>query len=379
MLDLTQYEELPPLDFAPPTKRRSPELALALSLLFPGLGHMYLGMRRSGGWIIGMETLFMLLIFSGSGTLHDEALFSAPVLYCFAMADAYFAAREQNAGVDGLLIGTNPRVTAVLNLLTKGFGYFYLGDRTKGIVCFIVCSVVQAIILLRFNVWTSILAISFQVAIAADGYRIARQRLLADHPELAPTTDSTGSVVTRADPGGLPPAIATVFFLLICAAFLIGFSTLRAINGHAITTGGVIEQGPDGLIYRNPGEHLSIEAPDTWTSSRTQDSLTTLQGGNTSVILLEKYSMSATKSVYEADLKAMLGRHPAADISYSPVAISNHDTESFDSAFVSTSGVHIHQRVIYIRRGIKLLMLVETWVGADQRPILDQIERSFSF
>ena len=145
--------------------------------------------------------------------------------------------------------------------------------------------------------------------------------------------------IARANPGGLSPAIATVFFLLICAAFLIGFSTLRAINGHAISTGGVIEQGPDGLIYRNPGEHLSIEAPDTWTSSRTQDSLTTLQGGNTSVILLEKYSMSATKSVYEADLKAMLGRHPAADISYSPVAISNHDTESFDSAFVSTSGV----------------------------------------
>ena len=250
MLDLAQHEELPPLDLALPAKRRSPELALALSLLFPGLGHTYLGMHRSAGWIIATETFLVLLIVSGSGTLHAEALFSAPVLYCFAMADAYFAAREQNARVDGLLIRANPRIAAVLNLLTKGFGYFYLGDRTKGVVCFIVCSAIQGVLLLRPNVWTSILAISLQAAIAVDGYRIARQRLLAAHPELAPTANSSDDPVARANPGGLPPAIATVFFLIIGAIFLISYSTLRAINGHAITTGGVIEQGPGGLIYR---------------------------------------------------------------------------------------------------------------------------------
>ncbi len=379
MLDLTQYEELPPLDLAPPTRRRSPELALALSLLFPGLGHIYLGMRRSAGWIIGMETLFMLLIFSGSGTLHAEALFSAPVLYCFAMADAYFAAREQNAGVDGLLIGTNPRVTAVLNLLTKGFGYFYLGDRTKGIVCFIVCSVVQGVLLLRTNVWTSIFAISLQAAIAVDGYRIARQRLLADHPELAPTTDSTGNVVTRANPGGLPPAIVTVFLLIVCSTFLIGYGTLRAITGHFITGGGVIEQGPAGLLYRNPAQNVAITVPDSWNSERTANSLIMLQGDGGSVILLAQYSMYATASVLEADRASVLHTHPAASVHSSDIVISNHIAQSLDSAFENTPGTSVHQRFIYLRRGIKLFLIVETWVGPSQRAVLDQAEQSFAF
>jgi TM2 domain-containing membrane protein YozV len=379
MLDLAQYEELPPLDITPPATRRNPLIALALSLLFPGLGHLYLGMRRRAGWLIGFESLCLLLIWSGSGTLHGEAIFSAPIIYCFAMADAYFGARERNAGVNVFLVGTNPRIAAVLNLLTKGFGYFYLGDRVKGVVCFIACTTVQAIILMRLNVWTSIFAISLQVAIAVDGYRIARQRLLAANPELSPTADSSDDLIARANPGGLSPAIATVFFLTVGAVFLIGYSTLRAITGHSITTSGVIEQGPDGLIYRNPAEHISIEVPGNWTSNRTQNSLTMLQGGSTSVILLEHYSIAATKSVLESDLKAILGRHPDADISYSPVATSNHATESFNAAFVNKSSTQIHQRIIYGRRGIKLIMLVETWVGADQRLILDQIEHSLKY
>jgi hypothetical protein len=379
MLDLTQYEELPPLDLTPPTRRKSPELALALSLLFPGLGHTYLGMHRSAGWIIATETFLLLLIFSGSGTLHAQAIFSAPVLYCFAIADAYFAAREQNAGVDGLLIGTNPRVTAVLNLLTKGFGYFYLGDRTKGIVCFIACSAVQGVLLLRTNVWTSILAISLQAAIAVDGYRIAHQRLLTSHPELASAAHSADDPVARANPGGLPPAIATVFFLIISALFLVGYSTLRAINGHSITTGSVLEQGPDGLLYRNPAQNLAINVPDDWTSTRTPDSLVTLRGPGMSVILLVKYSMSATDSVLEADRKAILKIHPAATIAYSNPFISNRTTQSLDSSYISDKGTAINQRIIYRRRGIKLIMLVETWIGSDRRPVMDQVEQSLKF
>ena len=379
MLNLTQHEALPPLDLALPAKRRSPGLALALSLLFPGLGQAYLGMHGSAGWIIGAESVLLLLIYSGAGNLHAQAIFSAPILYCFAMADAYFAAREQNAGVDDLLIGANPRIAAVLNLLTKGFGYFYLGDRTKGIVCFIACVAIQAVILLHFNVWTSILAISLQAAIAVDGYRVARQRLLAAHPELAPAPNSNDNPIARANPGGLPPAIAAAFFLIVSVIFLVGYGTLRAISGHSITAGGVIEQGPDGLLYRNPAEHLSIEAPDNWTSARTPNSLIMLQGNGESVILLAQYSMFATGNVLEADRKDILKRHPAATITYSSPVISNHVTRSFDSAYISDKGSAIYQRVIYMRRGIKLIMLVETWVGSDKRPVMDQVEQSLKF
>jgi hypothetical protein len=44
-----------------------------------------------------------------------------------------------NAGIDIHVDVQNPRVAAVLNFLTNGFGYFYLrGERIKGFTVFIV-------------------------------------------------------------------------------------------------------------------------------------------------------------------------------------------------------------------------------------------------
>lgn len=57
------------------------------------------------------------------------------ILWPFAFLDAYFGAREINSGVDQI-ITENPRVAEVLNLLTWGFGYFYLAERTKGMILF---------------------------------------------------------------------------------------------------------------------------------------------------------------------------------------------------------------------------------------------------
>ena len=50
---------------------------------------------------------------------------------CFAFLDAYFTALEINSGAGELIDAVNPRVAVVLNLLTAGLGYFYLGERTK--------------------------------------------------------------------------------------------------------------------------------------------------------------------------------------------------------------------------------------------------------
>jgi hypothetical protein len=172
-LNLQTYEPLSPSAPVQPEKPRNPLLALLLSLVFPGLGHVYLRFWRSAAWIAGFELIFLLLIANGNGMLHATAIISTPCLYLFSIIDAYFGAREWNAGVTGWMIGANPRVTAILNLLTKGFGYFYLGDRTKGIVCFLVMSVAQSALLLHTNIWTQTLAISLQAAIALDGYRVA--------------------------------------------------------------------------------------------------------------------------------------------------------------------------------------------------------------
>jgi TM2 domain-containing membrane protein YozV len=378
MPDLAQFEEPLPAEPSELGSRRSPELALLLSLLFPGLGHIYVGKTRSGFTIIAFESLALLGVFYASGDLHGNFILAAPILYCFAMADAYFAARERNAGVDDLLVGTNPRIVAVLNLLTKGFGYFYLGDRLKGAACFVVCSAIQAAILIHLTVWTSILAISLQVVIALDGYRVARQRLLAAYPELAPATDPAQDIVGRANPGGLPPTAATSIFLVVGTLFLIGYSVLRVLTGHFITQGGSLERGPSGLAYNNPTERVAITAPETWNSNSTPQSLIMLEGDGVNCILLDQYSMYAAQSSLDADRKAVFGKHPDANFAENRVFLSNHMAKVLDSDFTNDAGKHLFQRFIYIRRGLKLFMVVETWTDPAQRPILDRIEKSLT-
>ena len=202
MLNLTEHEQLRPAELTPPERRRSPTVALLLSMLFPGLGHLYVGLRRNALWLVGCEGTALAIMTYGSGSLHGQSILVVPSLYCFAMADAYFSARERNAGATSLLIRANPRITATLNLLTKGFGYFYLGDRIKGIVCFLVIGAAQIALLLRINVWTSAFAITMQIAVAADGYRVARQRLLANHPNLDRSQDGGPGPIELANPTG---------------------------------------------------------------------------------------------------------------------------------------------------------------------------------
>lgn len=80
--------------------------------------------------------------FKGTDALDEEilgiGLFALLVRYIFSSLDAYYVACETNAGIDALVDANNPRVATTLNLLTNGFGYWYLGDRTKGWIAFIV-------------------------------------------------------------------------------------------------------------------------------------------------------------------------------------------------------------------------------------------------
>ena len=265
-LNLQTYEPLPASPPIQPEKRYSPALALILSLLFPGLGHFYLRFWRRGNWIIGLELLALLIVAVGNGQLHAAAIISVPSIYLFAIIDAYFSAREWNAGVTDWLAGGNPRVVAILNLLTKGFGYFYLGDRTKGIVCFLAMSATQGALMLHTNVWTRVLAISLQVAAAMDGYRVARERLFNQYPELRPVPADAGNasvnIVDAANSNGLKPAFAIVFFVIFGAAMLIAYAASQALNGHAVISKGTLEQGPSGLTYRNLHERIELTVPE---------------------------------------------------------------------------------------------------------------------
>ncbi len=377
MLGLSTYETLQPLELVPATSRRSPIAALLLSMLFPGLGHLYIGLRRHAAWLIGSQAIAIAVVMYGSGNPHAEAIFVVLTLYCFAMTDAYFAAREWNAGATFLLTGANPRIAAMLNLLTKGFGYFYLGDRTKGIVCFFVVTAVQVVLLLRTNVWTSILAITIQIAIAADAYRVARQRLLADHPDLDHTQQRGQGAIEEANPSGLRPFPASVFFLVVSMIVVLGYAALRALNGTVITTTGTLERGPSGLLYRNAAEHIEVTAPDDWEYSRPPNTLAQLRSDEgSSIIVMEEYSLAAEKSFVDVNEADILKRHPDASFNSLPSDLPVRAAKGFQAAFNNQDGILIHQRILISRRGFKIVLLIETWVNQNQRDVLDGIDKS---
>ena len=377
-LNLLTYEPLPASPPVQAEKRRSPVLALLLSLLFPGLGHLYLRFWRHACWIIGFELVSLLVIAGGSGQLHAMAIIAAPSLYLFAVIDAYFSAREWNAGVTGWMIGANPRITAILNLLTKGFGYFYLGDRTKGIVCFLATSAAQGALLVHTNVWTQVLAISLQAAIALDGYRVARERLIAQHPELRsrPPGERNGtSVVDIANLDRLRPEFAVGFFASLGAAMLIAYATLMALNGHAVRSKGTLEQGPTGLTYLNPREGIELTVPEGWTASRSEDALAFLQTDEANVIVQEQFSIYAVDSILNETEKDLRKRHPAATFAPLKTKLAGRLASGFDTSFDNSKGVAMHQRILGFRRRLKMFLLIETWTHPDNRHTLDKIER----
>src|SRR6516165_11955180 len=137
--------ERPQPTFAPQPVPKNPTLAFLMSLVVPGLGQFYCGKNSRGAWtlvfflISAGASLWMIPMLAGDtgmavlwGILFRIAVF----LYAFGFLDAYFTAREMTAGTDPF-VPESPRVAAILNLLTRGFGYFYLGKRTIGFAVFI--------------------------------------------------------------------------------------------------------------------------------------------------------------------------------------------------------------------------------------------------
>jgi hypothetical protein len=118
----------------------------------------------------------------------------------------------------------NPRVAAILNLLTRGFGYWYLGERTKGLAVFVGLAVIPYAIRLSvppsLQTPLSILVELLVAVFAVDAYRIARQRrakiLARIRPAAAPSVPSAGLPAPVADEaltGFLPVYNATALAL----------------------------------------------------------------------------------------------------------------------------------------------------------------------
>ncbi|HET8823580.1 MAG TPA: hypothetical protein VFM77_00515 [Terriglobales bacterium] len=201
--------------WAPEPRHKSAGLAFLLSFLLPGVGQLYCGKTSRGVttivfWVIG-ATLRMAGDRSGMG------LMLVIFLWVFAFLDAYFTALEINAGNDDQVDFQNPRVAATLNFLTAGLGYFYLGERTKGMVLFLVINSLKFVVGGTTGYWRGVVALlsmTVGIVMSVDAWRIATRRVQV-------LTDNTSSpIAAPAKPSRLPAFVPIGIATLACAAFL---------------------------------------------------------------------------------------------------------------------------------------------------------------
>jgi TM2 domain-containing membrane protein YozV len=166
--------------FAPEPRHKSAGLAFGLSLLLPGLGQFYCDKIARGGLTLGFWLAAVVLCFADvSKALIAEGLLVTLVLWIFSFLDAYFTAVEINQRQDDQIDVQNPRVAVTLNLLTAGLGYFYLGERAKGIAIFLAMQVARLVFpaTRSWGVLVAVVLLLVRVLAAYDAYRIARRQV----------------------------------------------------------------------------------------------------------------------------------------------------------------------------------------------------------
>ncbi|MBI4164176.1 MAG: hypothetical protein HY508_00400, partial [Acidobacteria bacterium] len=105
-----------------PRKLRSAGFAFLISLVIPGSGQVYCGKKLRGvsTFVIFLLAAFGVVALNTESVLRGASLRYLAAIYIFSFLDAYYTALEVNVEKDPPAY-QNPRVAAVLNLLTNGF------------------------------------------------------------------------------------------------------------------------------------------------------------------------------------------------------------------------------------------------------------------
>jgi TM2 domain-containing membrane protein YozV len=248
----------------PPHK--SAGLAFLLSLFIPGLGQLYCGKGVRASFTFVFFVIGILLCFAPGDNTRGLGISTAFCLWIFSFLDAYFTAQEINQGTSDQVDVSNPRVAVVLNLLTAGLGYFYLGERTKGIVLFILLNILKVIVHSTSPFWSgvvSLLMISVGLVMAADAYRIARAQV-RESLVTGPVPPGARAVKPSRLPAFFPVSLAVLASVGFCALVVVGLAmraarlTTPSLAGRSALAGlgGANRFSPRG----RPSKHSAVEA-----------------------------------------------------------------------------------------------------------------------
>jgi TM2 domain-containing membrane protein YozV len=191
-----------------PLTRRSAGRAWLLSLLVPGAGQLYCGaMWRGALTLIAFAAMVAVMLFA-PGDIRWIGLRMAVMLFAFAGVDAYCTATERNAGIEPDA-SDNPRMAALLNLTTNGFGYVYLGWKIGFATIFLLSMAWRLT-----GATLPVLGETLSAAIAVHAYREGRKLRSEAYPESARLA-GTPSRVPRIAPWIVSGVILGAYYLLV--------------------------------------------------------------------------------------------------------------------------------------------------------------------
>jgi hypothetical protein len=159
-----------------PEQRRSAGRAWILSLLAPGAGQLFCGAKTRGFATLGCFVAGLAVTILVPGNARWIAFRLIVFLYAFAGLDAYLTACEHNRGEEADA-ADNPRVAAVLNLTTNGFGYVYVGQKLGFVVVILMITVGRMV-----SATVPLLGEAIVLAMAVHAWTIARRRRGESYP-----------------------------------------------------------------------------------------------------------------------------------------------------------------------------------------------------
>lgn len=350
---------------------KSPGLAFLLSLFVPGLGQLYCGEKRRGLWTFFLFVGCAALVVALAGSSAEDGtqflgigLRTGLVLYMFSFLDAFYTAREMRDGTHALL-QYNPRVAAVLNLVTRGFGYWYLDEKKKGVLLFFLVGAAGRIAMTSHNQSVSApLEIFVEVALAAmavDAYRIANRNnarwlLQAESQPLPPQPESV-----------LKPAVPVALAALMALGYagLVTIGLLMPEEESIDQTRASIAKLENGSVYSNSKYNVELRVPADWAiekGEQDQFAKANTLGGICSVIMTRFPGLPiiATRSLPKAMLTELRKNQPGFNlVEVRPSSLGGKPAHTIVFS-VKIEETEVRQNYVYVQDGFWIVALVET-------------------
>lgn len=240
----------------PPRKTRSLMLVLILASILPGAGHLLLGRKTAGFWLLGGFVFGQILAsvahLLGAGPLYWLGLRAVILIYLFGVVDSALLQAEIRDRRDG--DGeVRPRMAAFGNLLLYGQGYWRLDEKGWAAVAIAFGGLFHGFIGSIHMVLQAVMELAM-CGLAFHAHRMATEAAM---PRDDKSLDFTPRQrVADSTPGWLMPVL-TAF-----CVFQIGFLGLVAYVGTSLSSAMEVDQSRSLAVepyYQNKDYGVQIE------------------------------------------------------------------------------------------------------------------------